>query len=266
MKIPYIALFALTLVISCKKEDKPEEEISNARYISSVVTTNDSTVYDYNADHTLRRSAQFSDGKTDSANSYIYFLQYTGGMVTGVNFTHNINSANGTPEYSILYNAANQIGTIIPQNGLGYDSIVYNAQGHVSDYYYIQIPRSIKHHMELTWKDDNLVKMVRNLVQFDSYDILTYAYDNSPNMYVHSAALSLTNINDFHYLSKNNVTRIDYDLAGDRDRGLIHSIMFTYTYDTLHYPVKMLSASEFIEHGDTTDYYLEDSARITYLP
>lgn len=261
MKIHYLALVVLSLAIACTKEDTPEET-PDVRYVSSIASTKDSTAYEYTADRKLKREAIFSDGNTDS----ITILQYTGGILTGINFTHDASNTIGTPRYSVTYNADNRIDVIRTSDGTAYDSVAYNTQGQVIEHYYRTTSGLWWHNARLTWKDGNVIMVVMASQWSGSqFDTLTYTYDNHPNILLPRASLSLKMGNEFHHLSKNNVTRIDYNYVGNRDNDYYIFETFAYEYDEHNYPVKRIFANGRIQYGDTA-FRVRDSSRITYLP
>jgi len=261
MKTHYLALIVLSLVIACKKEDTPDET-SNVRYISAIVSTKDSTVYEYKADRKLDREAIFTKGLADS----IFLLQYTGGILTGINFTHDANNTIGTPQYAIAYNGDNRIGVLRASDGFAYDSVVYNAQGQVTEHYYRTTSGLWWHDARLTWKDGNVVMVVMaDQWSEGEYDTLTYTYDNHPNILSPRAALGLKTGGELYQLSKNNVTRANYNFAANRVNDYISFDIFTYEYDEHNYPVKRIYASGRTQYGQTAQK-VRDSARITYLP
>jgi hypothetical protein len=261
MRVRIITLLNITLLFTaCKKNDNTEPE-PPVQYLASIVDVgdtyaDDSTVYEYNSDMTLKRTAGYirAFGMVSS-----YSLTYENGRLTKI---VNIQDANPNIEYvdSFFYNNAGQVSAV--RGGITTDSLVYNSKGQVITRYYTDwIYKNIFYY---TWNDDNVVKSVYIDNSFQPADTATtiFTYDSKRNMFKPLEVLRFNSPDGYpRFSSKNNVTSERTTHSKWNTTG---TTLYEYEYNDKHYPVSYKVTNPYGYSGPI-DNMKPEEAVITYL-
>lgn len=229
------------VIVSCSKSSDTPKPSQNKMYLALLKSNYDSTITEYNADMTIKRTASFTISGSNLNLEILY--AYSNEKLASLTF--------GSVKFDARYDSAGNLSFVDAKN-------VYDDQHRIIESrIYLGSDKVYSGVDKLTWDSMNLIRI-------DCYDkdgklfyVKNYKYDDKINPLRNIPLGTKKWENPAVYLSANNI--ID-EKSGDPRGGYSPQQIFRYKYNERNYPV---SAEVYSVFEGTNS--LMDSLNFTYL-